>query len=116
MSCHSVAEWPMKSFLLPTSSDPQQFGPTGFVNSDYLRMWPPASTVAADGTPEWMHWFQSRSGTEPADPGTVAFDYDMVFTFKSLMAWQSVQPSALAAQPASPAPRANYNGRPFGGR
>ena len=28
---------------------------------------------------------------------TVAFDYDMVFTFKSLMAWQSVQPGAPAA-------------------
>ncbi len=121
MSCHSVAEWPMKSFLLPTSSDPQQFGPTGFVNSDYLLMWPPGSTVAADGTPEWMHWFQTRSGAEPADPGAVAFDYDMVFTFKSLMAWQSVQPGApktmLAAPPRRPAPpSASYSGRPFGGR
>jgi len=120
MSCHSVAEWPMKSFLLPTSSDPQQFGPTGFVNSDYLRMWPPASTAAADGTPAWMHWFQSRSGAEPADPGAVAFDYDMVFIFKSLTAWQSVQPGASAAPLTTfarrPARATSYSGRPFGGR
>jgi hypothetical protein len=120
MSCHSVAEWPMKSFLLPTSNDPQQFGPSGFVNSDYLRMWAPGSTAEADGTPEWMHWFQSRPGTVPADKGTVAFDYDMVFTFKSLMAWQSVQPGAhtmaLTSAARRQVPSGNYNGRPFGGR
>ena len=93
MSCHSVAEWPMKSFLLPTSSDPQQFFPPTPVNSNYLYMWPPGSTgVTEDGSPRWTHWFQSRPGAEPADAGTIAFDYDMVFTFKSLMAWQSVQP------------------------
>jgi hypothetical protein len=120
MSCHSVAEWPMKSFLLPTSSDPQQFGPTGFVNSDYLIMWPPGSTgETKNGSPFWMHWFQSRPGAEPADAGTVAFDYDMVFTFKSLMAWQSVQPGAPAAALGLAArrllPVMSYNGRPFGG-
>ena len=120
MSCHSVAEWPMKSFLLPTSSDPQQFGPTGFVNSDYLIMWPPGSTgETKNGSPFWMHWFQSRPGTEPADAGTVAFDYDMVFTFKSLMAWQSAQPGAPAAVLGLAArrllPVMSYNGRPFGG-
>ncbi len=120
MSCHSVAEWPMKSFLLPTSSDPQQFFPPIPVNSDYLYMWPPGSTGATeDGSPRWTHWFQSRLGTEPADAGTVAFDYDMVFTFKSLMAWQSAQPGAratalgLAARRLTPI--LSYNGRPFGG-
>ena len=51
----------------------------------------------SSGSPFWMHWFQSRPGTEPADSGTVAFDYDMVFTFKSLMAWQTVQPEASRA-------------------
>jgi hypothetical protein len=124
MSCHSVAEWPMKSFLLPVATDPLQFSPPGFVNSDYLIMWPPGSAAAAGGVPQWMHWFQSRSGAQPADPGTVAFDYDMVFTFKSLMAWESVQPSAGVAPLAAAAragarpapPVGSYNGRPFGGR
>jgi hypothetical protein len=126
MSCHSVAEWPMKSFLLPVATDPLQFNPPGFVNSDYLIMWPPGSTVAKDGTPQWMKWFQSRSGVEPADPGTVAFDYDMVFTFKSLRAWQSVQPRARAealigarpgaAEVTAAPPDESYSGRPFGGR
>jgi hypothetical protein len=122
MSCHSVAEWPMKSFLLPVATDPLQFAPPGFVNSDYLVMWPPGSAAAPGGAPQWMHWFQSRPGTEPADPGTVAFDYDMVFTFKSLQAWQSVQPGAApltgavraGARPAPP--DGGYSGRPFGGR
>jgi hypothetical protein len=122
MSCHSVAEWPMKSFLLPTSSDPQQFAPTGFVDSDYLVMWSPGSTgETSNGSPRWMHWFQSRSGAEPADSGTVAFDYDMVFTFKSLTAWQSAQPGAppvtaygLAARRRIPI--MSYSGRPLGDR
>jgi hypothetical protein len=78
MSCHSVAEWPMKSFLWYTATDPQAFAPEGFANSDFLVMWPPGSTQGgADNTPAWMHWFQSRPGTVPADAGTAAFDYDM---------------------------------------
>jgi hypothetical protein len=120
MSCHSVAEWPMQSFLLPTATDPQQFGPEGFANSDYLVMWPPASVAAPDGTPAWMHWFQSRPGTQPADAKSVAFDYDMVQTFKSLNAWQQAQPNApraLATLPRGVAPLGgSYNGRPFGAR
>jgi hypothetical protein len=119
MSCHSVAEWPLKSFLLPTSSDPQQFGPSGCVNSDYLVMWAPGSTGETKlGSPRWTHWFQSRSGAEPADSGTIAFDYDMVFTFKSLTAWQSVQPGARATALGLAArrliPILSYSGRPFG--
>lgn len=112
MSCHSVAEWPMHSFLLPTATDPNQFAPPGFVNSDYLVMWPPGS--GADGK-QWMHWFQSRPGTQPADSGTVAFDYDMVFVFKSLTAWQSVQGGTSgklsAARRSIPLPQQTYNGR-----
>ncbi len=75
MSCHGTAEWPMHSFLLPTTTMP----PTA--SGDYLEMWPP-------GSPQWMQWFQSRAGTVPQDPGTTPFDYDMVFVFKSLPAWQ----------------------------
>jgi hypothetical protein len=108
MSCHGVAEWPMKSFLLPTTTMPPQA-----VDNDYLIMWPP-------GSAEWMRWFQSRSGSEPQDTGTVAFDYDMVYVFKSLPAWQkgttgrselmSLQRNGLMA------PGGNYSGLPFSGR
>lgn len=76
MSCHGSAEWPMHSFLLPTTTNPPQS------SGDYLVMWPP-------GSPQWMQWFQSRPGNVPQDIGTTAFDYDMVFVFKSLQAWQS---------------------------
>ena len=112
MSCHSVAEWPMKSFLLPVTAAPN---PIGFENSDYLVMWPP-------GSPQWMQWFQSRPGTVTKDEKTVAFDYDMVFVFKSLHGWQAAQGggglkanasngSAISRTP----PGGNYNGRPFNG-
>ena len=118
MSCHSVAEWPMKSFLLPTSSNPQQFAPEGFVNSDYLVMWPPGTSgMTPLGSPYWMHWFQSRPGTVPADAGTVAFDYDMVFVFKSLNAWASVQgakgkkTALTAARRTTIVPTGTYSGR-----
>jgi hypothetical protein len=30
------------------------------------------------GSPQWMQWFQDRSGTQPQDPGQIALDYDMV--------------------------------------
>jgi hypothetical protein len=125
MSCHSVAEWPMKSFLLPVYTESKLFPDPQFSNSDYQIMWPPGSPAVKDGVPQWMHWFQSRPGTEPADPGTVAFDYDMVFTFKSLRAWQSAQPTTGGAAPLAESPRAgarpappadSYSGRPFGGR
>ncbi|MDF1779942.1 MAG: hypothetical protein P1U67_01475 [Alcanivoracaceae bacterium] len=75
LSCHGSAEWPMHSFLLPTTTMPPQS------KGDYLMMWPP-------GSPQWMQWFQSRAGNVPQDIGTTAFDYDMVFVFKSLPAWQ----------------------------
>jgi hypothetical protein len=108
MSCHGPSEWPMKSFLLPTTTMPPQV-----VDNDYLVMWPP-------GSPEWMRWFQSRPGTQPQDPGTVAFDYDMVYVFKSLPAWQKATTgrSALMSLQRNGimAPGGNYNGRPFSAR
>jgi hypothetical protein len=121
LSCHSVAEWPMKSFLLPTATQPQQFDPPGFVNSDYMNFWPPGSS-GQNGTAQWMHWFQSRPGTVAADDGTVAFDYDMVFVFKSLPAWTQGGPktatsaAARAFVPEVSGKNGNYNGRPFMGK
>lgn len=108
MSCHGVAEWPMKSFLLPTTTMPPQV-----VDNQYLVMWPPGSS-------EWMRWFQSRPGTAPQDAGTVAYDYDMVFVFKSLPQWQKATSgrSALMSvqRNGKMAAGGNYNGLPFGGK
>src|SRR5438874_12591945 len=52
----------------------------------------------APGSTEWMRWFQSRPGTEPQDPGSVAADYDMVFAFKTLpMWWAATGPAGQSA-------------------
>jgi len=71
MSCHAVAEWPMKSFLLP-----------GFVDKDGLQIYNP-------GTPDFNRWFQSRPGNVPQDSGTIALDYGMNMAFKALPLWYS---------------------------
>ena len=34
-----------------------------------------------------MKWFQNRKGDVPMDKGSIAADFDMVLTFKSLPAW-----------------------------
>jgi len=108
LSCHGVAEWSMKSFLLPTTTLPPKV-----LDNDYLVMWTP-------GSPQWMRWFQSRPGNKPQDPGTVALDYDMVFAFKSLPAWQKATgkgtaPVLALRKNGKPVPSAElqYNGLPF---
>lgn len=88
MSCHSPAQWPMKSFLLPTTTQPPKQPPAPY--ADYLYMWPP-------GSPQWMQWFQSRNGSTPQNVGAVAFDYDMVFAFKAVPAWQKAMHGADAS-------------------
>ncbi|MBD2498745.1 hypothetical protein [Nostoc sp. FACHB-280] len=70
MSCHGVAEWPMKSFLLP-----------GFVdNNQNLEIYSPGSN-------KFNNWFQDRPGNVPQDSGTIALDYDMNIAFKALPLW-----------------------------
>jgi hypothetical protein len=34
-----------------------------------------------------MKWFQNRLGTQPMDAGSIAMDFDEVFSFKSLPMW-----------------------------
>lgn len=93
MSCHSSAQWNvnnpalgMDSFLLPIlTARPQP--PVGCTNpndpcNNFLNSPPP-------GSPLWMKWFQNRLGNVPMDKGSVAADFDMVLTFKSLPAWYS---------------------------
>lgn len=81
MSCHGVAEYPLESFLLPSPSDPA--GTDNATVDDDGNV-----VVYVPGSEEWMRWFQSRPGDIPQDAGTTAFDYDMVFAFKSLPAWE----------------------------
>ena len=86
MSCHSTAQWDvnnpslgMKSFLLPTTSNPPKTTGPG---NQYLVSPPP-------GSPDWLRWFQDRKGNVPMNAGSVAADFDMVLTFKSLPIWYS---------------------------
>lgn len=88
MSCHSSAQWNvnnpalgMDSFLLPLMT-PQPQNPAGCQGDqcNYLNSPPP-------GSPLWLKWFKNRLGTQPMDAGSVAADFDMVLTFKSLPAW-----------------------------
>ncbi|GMU05727.1 hypothetical protein [Corallococcus caeni] len=79
MSCHSVAEWPMKTFLLPTTTMPPTVG-----GPDKNAL-----VLEQPGSQAWMKWFQDNPGNVPLDPGTVPMDFDMVFAFKSLPAWQA---------------------------
>jgi hypothetical protein len=41
-----------------------------------------------------MKWFQDRKGDQPMDPGSIAGDFDMVLTFKTLPAWYSATQNA----------------------
>ena len=80
MSCHSSAQWnvkdsDMQSFLLPLTTKNPEPNQDGYLNSP------------VPGSPEWMKWFQNRKGNVPMDEGSVAGDFDMVLTFKTLPMW-----------------------------
>lgn len=91
MSCHSSAQWDlnnqklgMQSFLLPLSTARPAL-PPGCTDpkaacANFLNSPPPGSAL-------WMKWFQNREGTQPMDAGSVAADFDIVLTFKSLPTW-----------------------------
>jgi hypothetical protein len=79
MSCHGVAEWPLKSNLTPTVSSTANNPPDP--NNPYSYVPPPGSL-------EFNNWFQDRPGTMPQDAGSVALDYDMNIALKALPFWQ----------------------------
>jgi hypothetical protein len=83
MSCHSPAEYPLKSFILPVPTQ----GYSAETNPGAVPAINGALVLYQPGSPGWMAWFQDRSGTVPKDPGTIALDYDMVFAFKALPKW-----------------------------
>lgn len=95
----------MKSFLLPATTNPPTLDPT----KQYFYS-------PAPGSADWMRWFQDRDGSTPQDPGQVALDYDMVFSFKSLPSWSKAvgRPVPMLTLPHSGgAQRAlQYNGLP----
>jgi len=132
MSCHGPAEWQPEqhreiSFLLPSYSNTQPGQPPFKTCPDNkpteLNICSPAP-----GSTEWLRWFADRPGTEPQDlnTGSVAADYDMVFTFKTLpMWWKATGPKGAAmpfalrtlrhgAQP--PIQYNEYNGAPLQAR
>lgn len=87
MSCHSTAQWNWKinnspSFLLPAKAYDKKLPPQFVDNNQYLVSPPP-------GSPDWLRWFQNRKGSVPMDAGSIAADFDMVLTFKSLPLWYS---------------------------
>ena len=96
MSCHSTAQWDVKqhkmvSFLLPSfpQNDPRKATP-GFQlcgKDGKPSSKGPNICSPQQASPEWMKWFQNRLGTQPMDAGSIAMDFDEVFSFKSLPMW-----------------------------
>jgi len=98
LGCHSSAQYPQKSFLLPaTTYPPQVTNAPGSSTKQALVLNDPGST-------EWMKWFQSRSGTEAmdSDEGSIGLDYDMVTSFKAIPMWQAALKAIESENAAKP--------------
>ncbi|MEE8153766.1 MAG: hypothetical protein V3T53_02270 [Phycisphaerales bacterium] len=80
LGCHGSAEYQMNSFLLPVPADCSDESCKPTVVDGSLVYYP-------SGSAEFMRWFQNRSGADPMDPGTIALDYEMNYSFKTLPAW-----------------------------
>ncbi len=91
MSCHSVAEWPMKSFLLPQPSKHSMtqpfFGRAMPVSID-LNDGDSQSYLYKPGTIEFNSWFQTFAGNRPKDDGQTPLDYHMNLVWKALPLWK----------------------------
>lgn len=91
LACHSSAQYPMTSFLLPTTTIPTQtIAPPLSSNSSAASL-----VLNEPGDNQWMNWFQSRDGKTPMGPVDshgqmpVALDYDMVTAFKAIPMWKA---------------------------
>ena len=102
MSCHSSAQWNlqnqklgMDSFLLPlTTARPSPPPGCKVTKKDPNPACSNFLNSPQPGSVEWMKWFQNRQGNVPMDAGSIAGDFDMVLTFKSLPAWFSATQGA----------------------
>jgi hypothetical protein len=126
MSCHSTAQWNvarhrMDAFLLPSFS---QASPPGFqLCGDNGKPDPNGSNICspAPGSTAWLAWFQDRLGTQPMSNGSLATDFDEVFSFKTLPMWWRAMNPALARANAMPMPNEaplrfnQYTGAPLKG-
>lgn len=103
MSCHSAAQYTMASFLLPVPlKEISEFG------TPVPSMYPYANTSGTfqgkkyqynkeaivfyeDNSPQWMTWFQNRSGEVAKDQINKqvisSTDYNMNFPFKAMRYW-----------------------------
>lgn len=124
MSCHSTAQWNtaqhrMMSFLLPSFF--QEKKPGFQLCGDDGKPDPKGSNICspAPASAAWMKWFLNRLGTQSMNKGSIATDFDEVFSFKTLPAWwNAMHPvpgnAALAAGPEGVPMRFNqYTGAPL---
>ncbi len=97
LGCHSSAQYPMTSFLLPNVTYPPTTRAAP-LSSDSSSA---ALVLPIPGSALWMQWFQSRNGYTAMGPKTssgtmpVALDYDMVTAFKAIPMWQAAIKAAL---------------------
>jgi hypothetical protein len=111
MSCHSVAEWPMKSFLLPMASadatTPPYFGRALPTSMDLMTGDGP-NYLYKPGSMPFNSWFQSRPGGVPKDAGRPSLDYHMNLTWKAIPLWMKHnQPVRSEGKAAAQAPVLN---------
>lgn len=91
LGCHSSAQYPMTSFLLPSNTFPPSTAQPP-LSSDANAA---ALVLAQPGSKLWLQWFQSNNGTTAMGPKTaagnepIALDYDMVTAFKAIPMWQA---------------------------
>lgn len=117
MSCHSTAQWNASRPYIPGMSRPN--GMDSFLLPSFATDSPPGFKICdsnicspAPASPEWMKWFQNRPGTEPMDAGSVALDFDEVFSFKSIPLWLAATSGTTqvnAKQLQAPASTIRYN-------
>jgi len=104
MSCHGVAEYSQKSFLLPVqsecSTETNSCRPaTATCSNNTCTEDPDGDRLLyfETGSEDFMRWFQSRPGDEAQDPGTIALDYGMNISFVALPEWtKTLSPEAAA--------------------
>ncbi|UHC14821.1 hypothetical protein LRS73_20075 [Methylobacterium currus] len=126
MSCHSTSQWDPKqnkmvTFLLPSyPPQPGERAPFEECGNDGKPA-PGGNYICspAPGSAEWMKWFQNRLGTVPMDAGSIATDFDEVFSFKSLPLWYAATATnqqnapVMLMRPSMATPFNQYTGAPL---